>query len=54
LVVNGNFGENAAIRIRGQLAQIVARFPEAPPADQLVPAPVAPTPTHEAPPATAP
>lgn len=41
-VINGNFGEAQAIRIRSQLAQIISRFPDAPPADQLVPAPVAP------------
>jgi len=54
LVVNGNFGEAAAIRIRGQLAQLIARFPEAPPPDQLVPAPVAPTPVSPTPAPTAP
>jgi len=54
LVVNGNFGETAAIRIRGQLAQIIARFPEAPSPDQLVPAPVAPTPLPPTPAPTAP
>jgi D-alanyl-D-alanine carboxypeptidase/D-alanyl-D-alanine-endopeptidase (penicillin-binding protein 4) len=59
LVVNGTFGEAAAIRIRGQLAQIIARFPEAPPADQLVPVPVPPAPAArgpvlQAPPPTAP
>jgi D-alanyl-D-alanine carboxypeptidase/D-alanyl-D-alanine-endopeptidase (penicillin-binding protein 4) len=59
LVVNGTFGEAAAIRIRGQLAQIIARFPEAPPADQLVPVPVPPDPAArgpvlQAPPPTAP
>ena len=54
-VVNGNFGEADAIRIRSQLAQIIARFPEAPPADQLVPVPVTPD-RHrlQAPPPTAP
>lgn len=45
LVVNGSFGEAQAIKLRSQLAQIIARFPEAPPADALVPAPVTPTPT---------
>jgi len=54
LVVNGNFGEAVAIRIRGQLAQIIARFPQAPPADQLVPVPVPPTPVPAAPTPTAP
>jgi D-alanyl-D-alanine carboxypeptidase/D-alanyl-D-alanine-endopeptidase (penicillin-binding protein 4) len=49
-VINGNFGEPQAIRIRAQLAQIISRFPEAPPADQLVPLPVAPTSTPAAPP----
>jgi D-alanyl-D-alanine carboxypeptidase/D-alanyl-D-alanine-endopeptidase (penicillin-binding protein 4) len=54
LVVNGNFGETQAIRIRAQLAQIIARFPEAPPADQLVPVPAAPTAVPTAPTRTAP
>ena len=49
LVENGTFGETTAIRIRGQLAQIIARFPEAPPADQLVPVPLPPTPGNTAP-----
>lgn len=42
LVVNGAFGETGAIRIRGDLAQIIARFPEAPPPDALVPPPEPP------------
>lgn len=42
-VVNGSFGEALAIRIRGELAQILARFPDAPSADELVPPPVAPS-----------
>ncbi|MFM8305006.1 MAG: D-alanyl-D-alanine carboxypeptidase/D-alanyl-D-alanine-endopeptidase [Actinomycetota bacterium] len=41
-IVNGGFGETEAIRIRAALAQIIARFPEAPAPDALVPAPVAP------------
>lgn len=43
LVVNGSFGETEAIRIRGQLAQIIAGFPQAPAPDDLVPVPVAPS-----------
>jgi D-alanyl-D-alanine carboxypeptidase/D-alanyl-D-alanine-endopeptidase (penicillin-binding protein 4) len=59
LVVNGTFGEATAIRIRGQLAQIIARFPEAPSAEQLVPVPVPPVsprtgPVLQAPAPTAP
>jgi D-alanyl-D-alanine carboxypeptidase/D-alanyl-D-alanine-endopeptidase (penicillin-binding protein 4) len=54
LVVNGTFGEATAIRIRSQLAQIIARFPQAPPAEQLVPVPARPTPRLQAPPPTAP
>jgi hypothetical protein len=49
LVVNGTFGEATAIRIRGQLAQIIAGFPEAPPAEQLVPVPVPPAPVRTGP-----
>jgi D-alanyl-D-alanine carboxypeptidase/D-alanyl-D-alanine-endopeptidase (penicillin-binding protein 4) len=49
LVENGSFGEASAIRIRSQLAQIIAGFPQAPPADQLVPVPVPPTPVPTAP-----
>ena len=40
LVVNGSFGEAQAIKLRAQLAQIIARSPEAPAADALVPVPV--------------
>jgi D-alanyl-D-alanine carboxypeptidase/D-alanyl-D-alanine-endopeptidase (penicillin-binding protein 4) len=54
LVVNGTFGEATAIRIRGQLAQLIARFPEAPPADQLVPAPVPPASPRSGPASPAP
>jgi D-alanyl-D-alanine carboxypeptidase/D-alanyl-D-alanine-endopeptidase (penicillin-binding protein 4) len=54
LVVNGSFGEATAIRIRSQLAQIIARYPQAPPAEQLVPAPVPPTPLLPTPTPTAP
>jgi D-alanyl-D-alanine carboxypeptidase/D-alanyl-D-alanine-endopeptidase (penicillin-binding protein 4) len=43
-VVNGNFGEDQAVKLRGQLAQIIARFPQAPSGDDLVPAPVPPAP----------
>lgn len=49
LVINGSFGEAQAITIRGQLAQIIARFPDAPAADALVPLPVSPAPTAAAP-----
>jgi D-alanyl-D-alanine carboxypeptidase/D-alanyl-D-alanine-endopeptidase (penicillin-binding protein 4) len=49
LIVNGSFGERQAVRIRGDLAQIVARFPQAPTADALVPAPVSATPAAPAP-----
>ena len=49
LVVNGSFGEAQAIKIRAQLAQIIARFPEAPAAEALVPAPVTPATAAAAP-----
>ncbi len=39
LVATGSFGEAEANRIRARLAEAIARFPEAPPADTLVPAP---------------
>jgi len=49
LIVNGSFGEADAIKIRARLAEIIAKFPEAPAPDALVPAPVAPAPTAPAP-----
>ena len=42
-VDTGNFAETAAAGIRTRLAGIIGTFPEAPPADTLVPAPAAPT-----------
>ena len=38
-VVDGSFGESQAIRLRSQLAQVIGRYPRAPGADALVPAP---------------
>jgi D-alanyl-D-alanine carboxypeptidase/D-alanyl-D-alanine-endopeptidase (penicillin-binding protein 4) len=49
LIVNGSFGEAEAVRIRGGLAEVVATFPQAPPADELVPVPSPPTPPTSAP-----
>jgi len=48
-VVNGNFGETQAIKLRGQLAQIIARFPQSPSGNDLVPAPTPPAPRPAAP-----
>jgi D-alanyl-D-alanine carboxypeptidase/D-alanyl-D-alanine-endopeptidase (penicillin-binding protein 4) len=36
---NGSFTEVDGIRLRGQIASIIASFPDSPPADALVPAP---------------
>jgi len=52
VIVNGGFGEGEAVRIRGRLAQIVATFPQAPPADALVPGPRVGAPPSTAPPPT--
>lgn len=41
---NGDFSEGGGIAFRNRVAEIVSGFPDAPPADALVPAPVAPTP----------
>ena len=41
-VVDGNFGETQAIRLRAQLAQVIARFPQSPGVDDLVPGPIPP------------
>lgn len=38
-VVDGAFGETQAIRLRSRLAQVIGRYPRAPGADALVPAP---------------
>jgi len=40
-LANGAFTEADGIRLRGQIAAIIASFPDAPPADALVPAPAA-------------
>jgi D-alanyl-D-alanine carboxypeptidase/D-alanyl-D-alanine-endopeptidase (penicillin-binding protein 4) len=42
LLLNGDFGESAGIARREQVAQVIAAYPDAPPADELVPAPVDP------------
>jgi D-alanyl-D-alanine carboxypeptidase/D-alanyl-D-alanine-endopeptidase (penicillin-binding protein 4) len=38
-LANGEFSELAGIGLRGRIAEIISTFPDAPPADQLVPAP---------------
>jgi D-alanyl-D-alanine carboxypeptidase/D-alanyl-D-alanine-endopeptidase (penicillin-binding protein 4) len=43
-LANGNFEESGGIAIRARVADIVGRFPDAPAADQLVPAPSPPAP----------
>jgi D-alanyl-D-alanine carboxypeptidase/D-alanyl-D-alanine-endopeptidase (penicillin-binding protein 4) len=43
-LANGNFEESGGIAIRARVADIVGRFPDAPTADQLVPAPNPPAP----------
>lgn len=40
-LANGGFTEQAGISLRGRIAQVVATFPDAPPADELVPQPTA-------------
>jgi D-alanyl-D-alanine carboxypeptidase/D-alanyl-D-alanine-endopeptidase (penicillin-binding protein 4) len=40
-VANAAFTEGAGINLRNRVASVIARFPDAPPADVLVPAPVA-------------
>jgi serine-type D-Ala-D-Ala carboxypeptidase/endopeptidase (penicillin-binding protein 4) len=40
-VANGAFDELGGVRLRGRIATIIATFPDAPPADVLVPQPVA-------------
>jgi serine-type D-Ala-D-Ala carboxypeptidase/endopeptidase (penicillin-binding protein 4) len=42
-LANGAFEESGGIAIRARVAEIVGRFPDAPPADQLVPMPAAPS-----------
>jgi D-alanyl-D-alanine carboxypeptidase/D-alanyl-D-alanine-endopeptidase (penicillin-binding protein 4) len=44
LIANGDFSEGSGIVYRARVAQIIATFPEAPPADQLVPMPAPPEP----------
>lgn len=41
-VANGNLDESHAIALRAQIGEIIGTFPDAPAADQLVPAPGAP------------
>jgi serine-type D-Ala-D-Ala carboxypeptidase/endopeptidase (penicillin-binding protein 4) len=40
-IANGAFTEADGIRLRGEIAAIIASFPDSPPADALVPAPAA-------------
>jgi serine-type D-Ala-D-Ala carboxypeptidase/endopeptidase (penicillin-binding protein 4) len=42
-LANGNFSEAAGIEFRSRVAEIIGTFPDAPPADVLVPMPAAPT-----------
>jgi D-alanyl-D-alanine carboxypeptidase len=42
-LANDAFTESGAIALRGRIAAIIATFPDAPPADTLVPAPAATT-----------
>jgi serine-type D-Ala-D-Ala carboxypeptidase/endopeptidase (penicillin-binding protein 4) len=41
-IANGDFSEGAGIQYRSRVAEIVGTFPDAPPADQLVPMPAKP------------
>jgi serine-type D-Ala-D-Ala carboxypeptidase/endopeptidase (penicillin-binding protein 4) len=41
-IANGNFSEGNGIAFRSRVAEIIGAFPEAPPADQLVPTPTPP------------
>lgn len=43
-VANGNLDETQAIALRARIGEIIGTFPDAPPADQLVPAPGATSP----------
>ncbi len=43
-IANGNFSEGNGIAYRSRVAEIVGTFPDAPPADQLVPMPTPPSP----------
>lgn len=43
-VANGEFGEVGALPLRDRVAETLARYPDAPPADVLVPAPAVPSP----------
>jgi serine-type D-Ala-D-Ala carboxypeptidase/endopeptidase (penicillin-binding protein 4) len=43
-IANGEFGEGSGIAYRSRIAEIIATFPDAPPADQLVPMPSPPAP----------
>jgi len=42
-VANGALSEAGAVALRGRFAGVLGTFPDAPPADQLVPAPAAST-----------
>lgn len=45
LLINGSFSESAGIGRREAVADVIARYPDAPAPDDLVPAPAAPAPT---------
>jgi D-alanyl-D-alanine carboxypeptidase/D-alanyl-D-alanine-endopeptidase (penicillin-binding protein 4) len=49
LLLNGTFAEGTGIAKREQMAQVIAQYPNAPTADALVPAPVAPESSTSAP-----
>lgn len=42
-IANGDFSEASGIAFRSRIAEIIGSFPDAPPADQLVPMPATPT-----------
>ena len=44
-LASGNFTLGSGVGMRGQVAEIIGQFPDAPPADQLVPMPNAPAPS---------
>jgi serine-type D-Ala-D-Ala carboxypeptidase/endopeptidase (penicillin-binding protein 4) len=43
-LANGDFSEAGGVGIRSRVAEIIGTFPDAPPAEQLVPMPAVPTP----------
>jgi serine-type D-Ala-D-Ala carboxypeptidase/endopeptidase (penicillin-binding protein 4) len=45
-LANGEFSEGGGIAFRSRVAEIIGTFPDAPPADELVPMPMAPAPSR--------